>query len=30
MCHDFTHVRWLEMLAGTEIEPAYDGLELQV
>lgn len=30
MCHDFTHAQWLEMLAGTGIEPAYDGLELQV
>lgn len=30
MCHDFTHEQWLEMLAGTGIEPAYDGLELHV
>lgn len=30
MCHDFTHEEWLEKLAGTNVEPAYDGLELQV
>ena len=30
MCHDFTHVEWLEKLAGTNIEPAYDGLEITV
>lgn len=28
MCHDFTHKQWLEMLAGTNVEPAYDGLEI--
>lgn len=28
MCHDFTHTDWLEKLAGTNIEPAYDGLEI--
>ena len=28
MCHDFTHADWLEKLAGTNIEPAYDGLEI--
>ena len=26
MCHDFTHVEWLEKLRGTCVEPAYDGL----
>lgn len=30
MCHDFMHVEWLEKLAGTNIEPAYDGLEIMV
>jgi phosphoribosyl 1,2-cyclic phosphate phosphodiesterase len=30
MCHDFTHVQWLEKLAGKDIEPAFDGLELQL
>lgn len=30
MCHDFTHEEWLEKLRGTNIEPAYDGLELVV
>ena len=29
MCHDFTHEEWLARLAGTNIEPAYDGLELE-
>lgn len=28
MCHDFSHAEWLEKLAGTNIEPAYDGLEI--
>ena len=30
MCHDFTHAQWLEKLAGTNISPAYDNLELEV
>ena len=30
MCHDFTHEAWLAKLAGTNIEPAYDGLELKL
>lgn len=30
MCHDFTHAEWLERLAGTNVEPAYDGLELEL
>ena len=30
MCHDFTHEEWLAKLAGTNIAPAYDGLELEV
>ena len=30
MCHDFTHAEWLEKLRGTGIEPAYDGLEIEV
>lgn len=30
MCHDFTHEEWLAKLAGTNIEPAYDGLEIEV
>jgi len=30
MCHDLTHEDWLARLAGTNIEPAYDGLELQI
>ena len=28
LCHDLTHVQWLEKLAGTNIVPAYDGLVL--
>ena len=28
MCHDYAHAEWLEMLKGTNIKPAYDGLEL--
>lgn len=28
LCHDFTHAEWLKKLAGTNVEPAYDGLEL--
>ena len=30
MCHDFTHEEWLEKLRGTNVEPAYDGLEIEV
>lgn len=30
MCHDFSHVEWQAKLAGTVIEPAYDGLEIEV
>ena len=30
MCHDFTHEEWLAKLAGTNIEPAYDGLEIEI
>ena len=30
MCHDFTHEEWLKKLAGTNVEPAYDGEELEV
>ena len=30
MCHDFTHQEWLEKLAGTVAEPAYDGLEVEI
>ena len=30
MCHDLTHGEWLEKLRGTCVEPAYDGLELEV
>ena len=29
MCHDLTHEEWLARLAGTNVEPAYDGLELK-
>ena len=29
MCHDLTHAEWLERLAGTNVEPAYDGLEIE-
>ena len=29
MCHDLTHGEWLARLAGTNVEPAYDGLELK-
>jgi len=28
LCHDLTHAEWLERLAGTNVEPAYDGLEV--
>lgn len=28
MCHDLTHEEWLERLSGTNVEPAYDGLEI--
>ena len=30
MCHDLSHREWLERLAGTNVEPAYDGLELSI
>ena len=30
MCHDFTHEEWLAKLAGTNVEPAYDGLEIEL
>jgi phosphoribosyl 1,2-cyclic phosphate phosphodiesterase len=30
MCHDFTHEEWLARLAGTNVEPAYDGLEIEL
>lgn len=30
MCHDFTHEEWLQKLAGTNVEPAYDGLEIEI
>ena len=30
MCHDFLHTEWLNMLKGMDIEPAYDGLELDI
>ena len=30
MCHDLSHEDWLAKLAGTNVEPAYDGLELQI
>jgi phosphoribosyl 1,2-cyclic phosphate phosphodiesterase len=30
MCHDLTHEDWLARLEGTNVEPAYDGLELKV
>ena len=30
MCHDFSHREYLEKLAGTNIEPAYDGLEIEL
>lgn len=29
MCHDFRHAQWLEMLPAG-VEPAYDGLEIEV
>lgn len=29
MCHDYTHAQWLEMLPKG-VEPAYDGLELEI
>ena len=28
MCHDFTHAEWLERLSGSNVQPAYDGLEV--
>ncbi|MBR1920922.1 MAG: MBL fold metallo-hydrolase [Kiritimatiellae bacterium] len=30
MCHDLTHADWLARLAGTNVEPAYDGLEVEL
>ena len=30
MCHDLTHEDWLARLAGMNVEPAYDGLELNI
>ena len=30
MCHDISHVGWLERLRGTCVEPAYDGLIVSV
>ena len=30
MCHDLTHEEWLARLAGTNVEPAYDGLEIEI
>ena len=30
MCHDLSHADWLRRLEGTGIEPAYDGLEIDV
>lgn len=30
LCHDLTHEDWLARLAGTGVEPAYDGLEVEV
>lgn len=30
MCHDFTHEEWLVKLAGTNVEPAYDGMEIEL
>ena len=30
MCHDLTHKDWLARLAGTNVEPAYDGLKLNI
>jgi phosphoribosyl 1,2-cyclic phosphate phosphodiesterase len=30
MCHDFTHEEWLAKLAGTNVEPAYDGMEIEL
>jgi len=30
LCHDFTHAEWLAKLAGMNVEPAYDGLELEI
>ena len=29
MCHDLTHAQWAERLAGTNVEPAWDGLEIE-
>jgi len=28
MCHDISHAAWLEKLAGMQVQPAYDGLEI--
>lgn len=30
MCHDVSHAEWLEKFRGTGVEPAYDGLELEI
>lgn len=30
MCHDFSHKEWMLKLSGTGIEPAYDGMEVEV
>ena len=30
MCHDLTHAEWLDRLRGSCVEPAYDGLEIEV
>lgn len=30
MCHDISHAEWLEKFKGTNIEPAYDGLEIEI
>lgn len=30
MCHDFSHAEWLKKLEGSSIEPAYDGLTLNL
>ena len=30
MCHDLTHEEWLGRLAGTNVEPAFDGLAVEL
>ena len=30
MCHDICHAEWLRRLEGTVVEPAYDGLEIEL